>query len=270
MGRTAVARTAVTLALVAGFAVLGTAQSRQGRRSGCPDWSDRGATVCESRDATIPGSNPLDVDAGPNGGISVKGWDRPEMLVHAIVSAHANTDAEARAILSGVKVDATGNRVRAEGPSTGDNQHWSVTYELSVPRNAYLTLNTRNGGISIEDFRGSAQFHARNGGLSLVDVGGDLRGETTNGGVSVDLTGDHWDGQGLDVETHNGGVKLSLPQGFSAELETGTTNGRFEVDFPMVVQGTFRRGQHLTTTLGSGGPKIRAITTNGGVVVRQR
>ena len=121
-----------------------------------------------------------------------------------------------------------------------------------------LTLNTNNGGISIDDFRGTATFHARNGGLSLTNVGGDLRGETTNGGVSVSVAGDHWDGSGLDVETRNGGITLNVPKGFSAELEAGTTQGRISIDFPVTVSGTF--GRHLQTTLGSGGPKVRAIT----------
>jgi hypothetical protein len=74
---------------------------------------------------------------------------------------------------------------------------------------------------------------------------------------------------GLDVETHNGGIRLTLPRGFSAELETGTTNGGFNIDFPVTVQGNLN-GRHLTTTLGAGGPKVRAITTNGGVTIRER
>ena len=103
-----------------------------------------------------------------------------------------------------------------------------------------LTLNTNNGGIAIDDFRGTAKFHAQNGGLSLTNVGGDLRGETTNGGVTVNVGGDHWDGAGLDVETRNGGIRLNLPKGFSAELEAGTTHGRISIDFPITVQGTHR------------------------------
>jgi hypothetical protein len=31
-----------------------------------------------------------------------------------------------------------------------------------------------------------------------------------------------------------------------------------------------RQMRHITTTLGSGGPKVRAMTTNGGVTVRRR
>jgi DUF4097 and DUF4098 domain-containing protein YvlB len=167
-----------------------------------------------------------------------------------------------------VRVETAGGRVRATGPDNDRDEHWSISFEIQVPRTAMLTLNTQNGGISIDDFRGSARFHARNGGLSLTSVGGDLRGDTTNGGVTVDVAGDHWDGSGLDVETRNGGIRLTLPQGYSGELETGTTNGGVSIDFPITVQG--RLGRHFTTTLGSGGPKVRVMTTNGGVTIRQR
>lgn len=72
---------------------------------------------------------------------------------------------------------------------------------------------------------------------------------------------------GLDVETHNGGIQLAVPEHYSAELETGTTHGRVRFDFPLTVQGT--TGQHITTTLGGGGAKVRAITTNGGVTIHR-
>jgi Toastrack DUF4097 len=272
MLRTALVTTAVAAALVA----AGSAQSRNrdaARPSAmsCNDrnYNDDRATHCEMREDTIGGANPLDIDAGRNGGIRVRGWDRGDVLVRTKIQASANTDADARRLVAGVRIDTGGGRIRAEGPDTTDREeNWSVSFEINVPRNAMLTLNTNNGGISIEDFRGSAKFHAKNGGLTLTNVGGDLRGETTNGGVNVDVTGDHWDGSGLDVETRNGGIRLNLPKGFSAELEAGTTHGSVSINLPITVQG--RIGRHLETTLGSGGPKLRAITTNGGVTIRER
>jgi hypothetical protein len=61
---------------------------------------------------------------------------------------------------------------------------------------------------------------------------------------------------------------MSVPEHYSADLEAGTTNGRVSIDFPITVQGTFRK--QLNTTLGAGGARIRAITTNGGVSIRRR
>ena len=206
---------ALTATLAAALVAAGSAQTRDRRTAGdrdCDDsWNNRRASFCEVRENTIGGANPIDVDASPNGGIVVRGWDRGDVLVRSKVRAYADTDADARRLVSGVRIDTLGGRVRADGPASTGDEHWSVSFELSVPRTAMLTLNTKNGGIAIEDFAGTAKFHAVNGGVTLNNVNGDVRGETTNGGLSIDLRGDHGDGAGLDVETHNGGVKLTVP-----------------------------------------------------------
>jgi hypothetical protein len=265
----------ITAAVAASLAGALAAQSRDRAVGRSTDawcdggWNDRRASHCEIREETISGANPLDIDASPNGGIQIRGRDRGDVLVRSKIVGHALTGDEARRLVSGVRIDTSGGRVRAEGPTTDRDENWSVSYELEVPRTAILTLNTRNGGITIEEFRGTAKFRASNGGVTLRNVGGDLRGETTNGGLTIDLQGDHWEGAGLDVETHNGGVRLTLPANYSAELETGTVNGGLNIDFPVTVQGRISR-RHITTTLGAGGPKLRAMTTNGGVTIRKR
>jgi DUF4097 and DUF4098 domain-containing protein YvlB len=278
MLRTALATAAVTIAVAATIVAAGSAQTR-GRDStraaagamACNDSrnSDRRASHCEVREDTVSGVNPIDVDAGRNGGIHVRGSDRSDVLVRAMIQTSADTDADARRLAAAVHVETSGGRIRADGPETSRNENWSVSFEISVPRTAMLTLKTNNGGISIDDFHGAAKFHAHNGGITMHNVGGDLRGETTNGGVTVDAAdGTHWNGTGLDVETHNGGIRLTLPKGFSAALEAGTVHGRISTDFPITLMG--RLGSHIETTIGSGGPKLRAITTNGGITIQQR
>ncbi|MDX1530929.1 MAG: DUF4097 family beta strand repeat-containing protein [Rhodothermales bacterium] len=126
-----------------------------------------------------------------------------------------------------------------------------------------LDLATRNGGIAIDGVTGEVRFRAMNGGVSLVGLGGDVQGRTTNGGLHVVLTGDAWEGRGLDVETVNGGVDVTVPEGYSADFETGTVNGRLRVGFPVTVEGDV--GRRITTTLGQGGAPVRVTTTNGGV-----
>jgi hypothetical protein len=229
--------------------------------------SDR-AYHCEMREDTLAGGNPLRVDASPNGGIRVRGWDRNEVAIRSRVVAYADSEQDARRLASQVRIETAGGEVRAQGPDRDNDTYFVVSFELNVPQNANLTLKTVNGGISVRDLRGTVNFDAVNGGVRLENVGGEVRGETNNGGLTIDLTGDRWDGAGLDVETHNGGVRLNLPANYSAELETGTTNGRLNVEFPITVQG--RIGKRLHTTLGGGGPKIRAVTYNGGVSIRQQ
>jgi DUF4097 and DUF4098 domain-containing protein YvlB len=143
-----------------------------------------------------------------------------------------------------------------------------VSYRLSVPTQTPLSLRSTNGGISIDNLNSRLELRTTNGGLRLSRVAGDVDGRTTNGGVDVDLDGSTWQGGGLELETTNGGVHLSLPTNYNAHLETGTTNGRVSIDFPILVQGTI--GRSLSTDLGSGGPTIRVRTSNGGVKVTRK
>jgi hypothetical protein len=61
---------------------------------------------------------------------------------------------------------------------------------------------------------------------------------------------------------------MAIPANYSARLETGTVNGRMNIDFPLTVQG--RRPRNIETQLGSGGPLIKVRTSNGGVNIRQK
>jgi hypothetical protein len=218
--------------------------------------------VCEVREVTVPAGGVLTVDAGQNGSISVTGEDRRDVRVRAMVHAWGADEAEAQRIAGGVNVRTDGS-LRAEGPEQRGRVGWSVSYEIFTPRDIDLSLETNNGSIAITDVRGDLSFRATNGGIRLDGVGGAVRGRTTNGGVDAELTGDTWEGSGLDVETTNGGIRLRIPEDYSARLETGTVHGGIDIDFPVTLQG--RIGRELSTTLGAGGPLVRAETTNGGV-----
>jgi DUF4097 and DUF4098 domain-containing protein YvlB len=93
-----------------------------------------------------------------------------------------------------------------------------------------------------------------------------VRGSTTNGGLVIELSGDRWDGESMDVSTTNGGVIMSVPENYSAHLETGTVNGSVNTDFPV----TGRITKQIALNLGSGGATVRAMTTNGGVNLKKR
>ena len=224
---------------------------------------------CEVRESTMP-AGPLSVDAGQNGGVSIEGWDRNEIRVRAIVQTSARDAADARSLAGQVQVQAGGGRVYATGPESLRRQSWSVSYRINVPRRNDLDLHASNGGITVVGVIGNVRFDTTNGGVRLQDVGGRVNGETRNGGLNVTLSGSRWEGEGLDVQTSNGGVNLLIPDGYNAELETRTVNGGLRIDFPITVQGELTGNRGLSTTLGSGGPLVRVRTTNGGVTIRRR
>ena len=225
------------------------------------------ARFCEVRETTLRPAGTVTVDATPNGGISVTGGGEDALRLQAKVLAVAGSDEAARQMASEVHVRTSGT-ISAEGPATRSREWWTVSYRLTVPVRTDLDLRSHNGGITLTGVRGRTEFETTNGGVKITDAGGSMHGRTTNGGVKVALTGSSWDGDGLDVTTTNGGVVLEVPSDFNAHLETGTVNGGVQMDFPVRVQG--RLGRDLSTDLGSGGPTIRAKTTNGGVTVRRR
>jgi DUF4097 and DUF4098 domain-containing protein YvlB len=223
---------------------------------------------CEVREVRTALTKALDVDGRQNGGVTVHGWDRSEIRVLAKIQTSAEEIADAKAMASRITIETTDGRIRAEGPSTARRSSWSVSYEIWAPKQTNLTIATHNGGIAIDALEGRLDLGAMNGGIRLRSVAGDVRGETTNGPLDVDLDGDQWRGTGLELRTTNGPVNLSIPQGYSARLETGTTNGGMRIDFPITIQGSI--GRRISTQLGSGGPTIRAITTNGPVTISRR
>jgi Toastrack DUF4097 len=263
----------VVMALLAVAAAPGAA--RQGRvveDGWCQE--DRGNRdrfqSCEVREFTVPaGASQVNVDAAPNGGIQVFGSARGDMVIRAKVTAQAESAQRSREILAGVRVDAAADKISAEGPQGLERREsWSVSYRLAVPTQTSLQLKTTNGGISIERVEGRLEFATVNGGVKLSGIGGEVRGRTSNGGVDVDLDGPTWQGEGLDVETSNGGVKLRIPEQYSARLEAGTINGGISVDFPITMQGRIDR--EIVATIGAGGPVIRVHTNNGGVKVMKK
>jgi len=233
------------------------------------DGDDRYARHCEIKEQTLPAVGPISVDGKTNGGIGVKGWDRHEILVRAKVETRAPSQAEADQLAQQVRIETAALNIRAEGPETRNDYQWHVSYEIFVPRRSDLSLKAHNGGISIVEVTGKIDFRTTNGGVSLSRVGGAVTGNTTNGGVHVELTGARWEGETLNVKTTNGGVNLVMPENYSAHLETGTVNGNLSSDFPLNVTLTERgrMPKDVSVDIGSGGPTIRATTTNGGVRV---
>jgi DUF4097 and DUF4098 domain-containing protein YvlB len=225
--------------------------------------SDR-ATVCEVREFTVPATAGILTVTGTNGGIAVEGESRGDVRIRAKVVAHADTDARAKEIAAGIRLDPSLDQVEAIGPGSSRNREgWSVSYRLAVPRAFNMALRTTNGGISIRDVEGKLDFKTTNGGVTLSALDGEVKGETTNGGVAIDLDGTAWSGEGLDVATTNGGVKVSIPEGYSAKVEASTNNGGLRIDYPGVTQS--RRSRVVSTQLGSGGAPIRVRTSNGGI-----
>jgi DUF4097 and DUF4098 domain-containing protein YvlB len=260
----------VTGALLLGAAAAGSLQAQQTTE----EWLERcnrerngRATVCEVRESTVAATGSFHVNARPNGGIRVQSWDRSEVLVRARLQANAGSSQRAQEIASEVRVETRPGSASSSGPRTVRNEGWSVSYEVFVPRRTDLRLESVNGGIRASDVNGEIHVSTTNGGIDLSGISGSVRGSSTNGGITVQLAGRSWNGEGLDLRTTNGGVRLTIPDGFAANLEASTVNGGVTSEIPLTVQG--RIGRNVNAEINGGGPRIRLRTTNGGISIRR-
>jgi DUF4097 and DUF4098 domain-containing protein YvlB len=225
---------------------------------------------CEVRESTLGPSSSLDIQPGHNGGIMVKGWSQNTVQVRALVEAWGSSDADARSLASQVRVDTAGGTIQATGPDTNNtlagnqNEGWSVSFEVFAPWSTDLKLESHNGGITVSDIRGKIGFQSHNGGIHLTRIAGDVSGETHNGGIQAELEGNTWEGRQLELMTYNGGITLSLPKSYSANLEAHSNNGRLSSDFPVTVTGHFEPTD-MNFHIGAGGPPIKVTTHNGGI-----
>ena len=233
-------------------------------------WNDDDSRIrhCEVRRAAVrAGKALLAIDAGQNGGVSVVGGDVDSVVVVAKITTTGGSDSEAAEIARQLRIEVTPTSIRADGPAMGHRTGWWVSFDVTVPRAADVSVETHNGPISLEGMNGRVEAHAVNGPLSVYDMAGDVTGRTQNGPITAELRGKSWNGRGLDLQTQNGPVTLRIADGYNAHLETGTVNGPMRIDFPVTVQG--RITKRIALDLGSGGPTVRAVTTNGPVTVRR-
>lgn len=232
--------------------------------------SDEGEHYCEVRHTGFRlNGRSLTIEPDPNGGVEVIGWDRDSVAVTLRIQVRARDEEDARTLAHDVEAVASGSTIRVRGPSTGRRQFWSASLVLQVPRRTGISAATVNGPLSVSDLNGELELRATNGPMSLYRLSGDVRARVQNGPLTVELSGARWDGKGLDAEAVNGPVDLGIPDGYNAELETGTVNGPMTTAIPLTVTVTGRMRDRIQTTLGKGGPPVRVVTTNGPITIHR-
>lgn len=137
-----------------------------------------------------------------------------------------------------------------EGPRTvritGRRKHrlfdWSghrVLFEIQVPTETALDVDTSGGGISVAAIRSDARLRTSGGSIDVRDFAGDLDGSTSGGGVRLakiqgrtraETSGGSIDGTDLDgpvdADTSGGGISL---QRVTGSLKAHTSGGSIEI-----------------------------------------
>jgi len=172
--------------------------------------------------------------------LQVRGWDRADYAVEACKVAVAEDRSTAEQALRGISVSHNAGQFSSTGPTT-DDANWQVFFFVHAPRDANLSLETKNGPISVSGISGSVKARALNGPVSVNDTAGIVEVHTTNGPISfnggggevhliaqngpisMNLKGEVWNGSQLEARTVNGPVSLNMPETFRSGVRLETS-----------------------------------------------
>lgn len=241
---------------------------------------DRRPAITEENETSLPASQVGTLKASlNNSGVYITGWDRNEYSIKSCKAVPAD-DPSASTTLREISTIANPNgEITVSGPN---DREWTLNLILMVPRLSKMSIETRNGPMSLRDLAGVIHVLATNGPIALNNVGGVVDATTTNGPISVkgasgdhrvtatngpvhvELSGSRWDGPGIEVSTKNGPLALSVPDGYSSAIAVQTSSRS-----PVECKATVCAGAIRTLSspgiirIGNGEAVVRLSTGNG-------
>jgi DUF4097 and DUF4098 domain-containing protein YvlB len=246
---------------------------------------DHHDTVTDSEVRTISKSvaGTLRVQAESNGGLYVQGWDQDSYSVTLCKAAEAGSDAQS--ILSRIQLSLNNNDLRVSGPHSSDR--WSAHLIINAPKGSALDLQVNNGPMTLYHVDGNLKVRAQNGPVTvtgctgqldlsshngpvtLEENGGQQNVHSENGPLTVSLSGQSWNGSGLEAHTTNGPVTLRVPEGFkSGVILESDGYSPFRCSASVCSEGRKTwDDDHKRVEFGSGPTTVRVTTVNGPVSV---
>jgi DUF4097 and DUF4098 domain-containing protein YvlB len=127
-----------------------------------------------------------------------------------------------------------------------------------------VVAHTSNGRIHAERLNGTLEATTSNSGVHADFTRSDrpIRVETSNG--PVDLTLPDGFSRDVRVSTNNNSITLHLPAALNARVVARTSNSSISTDFDVRMQGEFSKN-HMDATIGSGGALLDLTTSNGNI-----
>lgn len=140
----------------------------------------------EQRDLPLAGIERLKIVATEEGGVSIRGWNRPYARLIVCRFAVATTKSKAIRLLGAITVTDDKGEVAAFGPPSDGTQAWWVNMMLYVPRRATVDVRAANGGVAIRNMSGNVTAHATSGGISVAQSTGRYKITTNSGGITLE------------------------------------------------------------------------------------
>jgi Toastrack DUF4097 len=195
-----------------------------------------------------------------NGPITITGWDRAAVEVHAVKMTRQEA-AELARVRIDVEKRPGGISVATVYPHDAGVEV-SVAYHIQVPRRVLLRqVETVNGTVRASGVDAIGTLQSVNGDVEVLDSSGGLSARTTNGNVRMELLRLNPAGP-LTLDTVNGSIALSLPADAGVALHVHSLNGDFRSELPLSRTGAYNP-REFRGSLGDGRVAVTLETVNG-------
>jgi hypothetical protein len=214
----------------------------------------------EQRELDLSGVQQIKVSAAPEGGLSIRGWNKPYARLVVCRYAVAHTKAHASRVLGSINVSSRHGEIGAYGPRIDSTQAWWVNMTLYVPRRATVDVRSANGGVAIRNMSGRVTAHATTGGVSVAQSSGTYKITTEGGGITLDrVTG------AVEAVSRGGGIAFKVAGSALPSIEARTAEGGHIMCSMKACEEAVASpaGSHLRT--GDSTPDVRLSSTGGSI-----
>ncbi|MWV40774.1 DUF4097 family beta strand repeat-containing protein [Natrialba sp. INN-245] len=261
-------------ALLGGIATTGLAAL-----AGCASMTPLvGQRVEDEETITVADADRLAIH-GDVGTVSVVGTDHDDVHLEAEKqSSSITTDLEDLTL----QTERTDDRleIRSEWDGSGGwfQSQPSMNLEAEIPRAVALeTIDTSVGRVDVQDVAGDLTVDTSTGRVDVENVDGFVGVQTSTGrvevrdvegidGISTSTGRVETDVPAIDgdttVSTSTGRIEAAIDPSIDAELRVNTSTGRIDVD-DLALTDAIEGDDHVTGTLGDGGPLLRFETSTG-------
>lgn len=171
----------------------------------------------------------LDVSTS-GGSITVTGSDNNEAVIKMFVRRNNRylqaSDTDLRNFE--IKIEKSGNTVVASAKRLQSNtnilrpNNESISFEVSVPRNFQINVNTSGGSIRLTDLEGELSGRTSGGSIRLSKLVGDIDVRTSGGSITIEESSGK-----ISARTSGGSVSASNSEGV---LDLSTSGGSVRLE----------------------------------------
>jgi hypothetical protein len=204
------------------------------------------------------------------GEIKISGADVTDCNVTATITTKAETAEKAEKLAEEVriKLEQAGDKLYIKVEASSDRPKCSINidFDITVPKQTLLQLETNVGEIVIADITEKIKAEANVGRISCKEVSGPLDIHTNVGEVKVLYSKTAPSACNANVKTDIGEINFTAPPGLSAQVDLSANLGSIETSLPLTIKGKINKD--ATGIIGKGEGKVTLKTNIGKIKIK--